>query len=240
MVDYSKRLLLALLMVIILVSLIIGGKQSIANAEGPNDTHLNWVLPADGIITDIFGSRNGHHKGIDIARSNGTPIVAADSGTVTKSYYSDTYGHVVFVKHQSGYETVYAHLKSRKVNEGDFINKGQIVGLMGNTGKSSGPHLHFEVHKKEWTVTKENSIDPFIIYGDGQVGQTVSAGDKKIDPALEVATKVDSSLKTYVVESGDTLWSIAEKFNMQIATIKERNHLHNEKIFPGQQLMISK
>lgn len=156
-----KRLLLGIIMTIILVCLIIGGKQTIANAE--EFQNLNWQFPTSGKITDVYGSRNGEHKGIDIADSVGTPIHSVDEGIVSKSYYSSSYGHVVFIKHPSGFETVYAHLQSRKAIPGKHVKRGEIIGYMGNTGKSSGPHLHFEIHKNEWTLSKQNSFDPFII-----------------------------------------------------------------------------
>lgn len=235
--EYIKRLLLAITLTVILTILILGGMQSIANAEVAY-SKLNWEFPADGTISDIYGSRNGSHKGIDIASEIGTPIHAVDQGTVSKSYYSTTYGHVIFIHHDTGYETVYAHLQSRDVNKGQNVKKGETIGRMGTTGKSSGPHLHFEIHKNKWTVSKKNSIDPFVIFGRGNIGQTVTAGDKNIEPVLEVAKGIHESSILYTVEVGDTLWEIAEKYNTDIEIIKEMNQLSNEIIMPGQQLII--
>ena len=69
------------------------------------------MWPSDGVITDLFGTRQGHHKGIDIAAPLGSHVYAVENGIVSKSYYSDTYGNVVFIKHDNQIETVYAHLK---------------------------------------------------------------------------------------------------------------------------------
>jgi len=67
-----------------------------------------WIWPADGIISDTFGTRQGKHKGIDIAGKLNSPIFSVDNGVVEKSYYSNSYGNVIFINHQSNYVTVYA------------------------------------------------------------------------------------------------------------------------------------
>ena len=166
MKDFIKRLLLGIIMTIILVCLIIGGKQTIANAE--EFQNLNWQFPTSGKITDVYGSRNGEHKGIDIADSVGTPIHSVDEGIVSKSYYSSSYGHVVFIKHPSGFETVYAHLQSRKAIPGKHVKEVKLLvtwGILVNHPvpifilkfiKTSGPyqnrilsiHLSFLVMQK--------------------------------------------------------------------------------------------
>lgn len=234
MVEYIKRLLIGIIMVIIISLLIIGSKQTIAKAEEPE---LSWIWPADGIITDTFGTRNGHHKGIDIAEAAGTPILTVDDGYVTRSYYSDTYGNVIFIKHDVGFETVYAHLSKRNVQEGQTVKKGQVIGLMGSTGESSGSHLHFEIHRNEWTVTKENSLDPSKIFGIGDIGQHVSAGLSPVK-ALEAVKGITVSADKHIVQTGDTLWSIANKYHTTVDKIKEINRLKSEMIFPEQPLLI--
>ncbi|WP_244404819.1 M23 family metallopeptidase [Saccharococcus caldoxylosilyticus] len=93
-----------------------------------------------------------------MAKSGDVPVVAAASGTVSKSYYSDSYGNVVFIRHTingTQYETVYAHLRSRAVSEGQTVSQGQFIGYMGNTGESFGQHLHFEIHKPYWTFRQK-------------------------------------------------------------------------------------
>ncbi|WP_338754126.1 M23 family metallopeptidase [Bacillus sp. FJAT-52991] len=131
-------------------------------------TSFTW--PADGKLTDTFGSRGGKHYGIDIAKSGTVPIKASASGTVSKSYYSSSYGEVVFIKHNINgvpYETVYAHMKSgsRKVSAGQKVNQGTVIGYMGNTGHSSGQHLHFELHKGTWNSSKSNAVNPLNYLG---------------------------------------------------------------------------
>ncbi|UOY91971.1 SH3 domain-containing protein [Ectobacillus sp. JY-23] len=124
-----------------------------------------FIFPASaGYVSSKFGMRWGSmHYGVDLAASGNVQIFAAADGKVSRSYYSSSYGNVVFVKHTINgqlYTTVYAHLKSRSVKEGDTVKSGQILGYMGNTGNSFGQHLHFELHKGEWNISKTNAIDP--------------------------------------------------------------------------------
>lgn len=105
-----------------------------------------FMNPTTGRLTSRFGPRWGRmHKGIDVANSIGTSILAADGGVVTKACYSGSYGNLIEIDHQNGYKTRYAHLSGYKVSVGDKVTQGQLIGLMGSTGRSTGSHLHFEV-----------------------------------------------------------------------------------------------
>ena len=121
------------------------------------------MRPAQGHISSEFGLRSlGDHKGIDIANSASVPIVAAADGQVIRSYYSSSYGNAILIAHSVNgkvFTTVYAHLSERVV-QGGSVSKGQLIGYMGNTGRSFGQHLHFEVHEGPWTLSKENAVDP--------------------------------------------------------------------------------
>lgn len=127
----------------------------------------SFTRPASGPITSDFGPRSGGmHYGVDIGkRENVVPIVAAANGTVSKSYVSSSYGECIFIKHNidgQEWETVYAHMVSgsRRVKVGDQVQKGQIIGLMGETGQADGAHLHFEIHRGSWNIQKSNAISP--------------------------------------------------------------------------------
>ncbi len=97
-----------------------------------------------GIITQNF---SWYHAGVDIANNYGTGIAAADSGRVISvQYLNSGYGYHVIINHGNGFQTLYGHLSKIYVNEGDDITRGQIIGLMGSTGRSTGNHLHFEIH----------------------------------------------------------------------------------------------
>ncbi len=131
--------------------------------NAPADAGGLFMRPAQGTFTSGFGMRDlGDHKGVDIANSVSVPIVAAADGVVSRSYYSDTYGNAIFISHSINgqvYTTVYAHLSERLVNGGS-VSKGETIGYMGNTGRSYGQHLHFEIHKGPWTIGKENAVNP--------------------------------------------------------------------------------
>ena len=106
----------------------------------------SWVLPLRGVLSSPFGPRwGGFHPGIDIAAPTGDPIRAAGAGTVVFATWDGGYGQVVRIDHPDGVRTVYAHLSRILVNEGDAVAAGQTIGLVGSTGFSTGPHLHFEV-----------------------------------------------------------------------------------------------
>ena len=108
----------------------------------------NFATPTRGSISSRYGQRWGRmHKGIDIAANVGTPIKAADGGTITYSGYRGNYGKLVEIDHGNGYITRYGHCSELNVNNGDKVSKGQTIALVGNTGRTTGPHLHFEVIK---------------------------------------------------------------------------------------------
>lgn len=122
-----------------------------------------------GYITSGYGKRildkvEEFHPGIDIGSKSSRPIVqAAYSGTVVKSGFSETFGNRVWVKMDFGYHAVYAHLESINplIKEGNRIFEGDMIGIMGNTGKSKGRHLHFELRKEP--VVGSESIKPVQI-----------------------------------------------------------------------------
>jgi murein DD-endopeptidase MepM/ murein hydrolase activator NlpD len=107
-----------------------------------------WLWPARGVFTSPYGWRWGRmHKGIDIANSVGTPILAAQSGRVTFAGWDDGgYGYLVEISHEDGSRSLYAHHSRLLVQVGEEVVQGQQIGLMGSTGRSTGPHLHFEIH----------------------------------------------------------------------------------------------
>ncbi len=104
--------------------------------------------PSRGTLSSRFGSRWGRvHTGIDIANKTGTPIYAADGGKVSFSGTNGAYGYLVIIDHENGYQTYYAHCSKLLVKKGERVYKGQHIANVGNTGRSTGPHVHFEVRK---------------------------------------------------------------------------------------------
>ena len=104
-----------------------------------------WPIPGYSYLSCYFGS--GGHRGIDVAGGNinGKPIVATDSGVVTFAGWHNSYGYCVFISHGNGYETRYAHMSALATGTGALVERGQVIGNVGSTGNSTGPHLHFEV-----------------------------------------------------------------------------------------------
>lgn len=120
--------------------------------------------PVSGRITSKFAYRihpisgkRQFHDGLDIANDSGTKIVAAGSGIVTYSGWNGGYGRVIIISHGYGYKSVYAHNRKNLVAVGERVKKGQVIAELGNTGRSTEPHLHFEVYYKG------NKIDPLKI-----------------------------------------------------------------------------
>lgn len=123
-------------------------RGNLANQLTPNAGAVsatgNWIWPATGTITQSFRS---WHKGLDIANHNGGNILAADSGTVIVAGWPDNtgYGNRVMINHGNGYQTLYGHLSKIAVVVGQTVKRGDVVGQMGSTGRSTGTHLHFEI-----------------------------------------------------------------------------------------------
>lgn len=111
-----------------------------------------------GYRKDPFKRRAGFHSGIDIDANYGQKIVATADGKVTKASWHSSYGKTVVIKHDNGYETLFGHLSSITVEEGDQVKVGDIIGKAGSTGRSTGVHLHYEVIKDGERVNPKNFL----------------------------------------------------------------------------------
>jgi murein DD-endopeptidase MepM/ murein hydrolase activator NlpD len=104
-----------------------------------------FVWPTSGVITQGYKPL---HAAVDIGAPTGTSVRASDTGYVVIAGWSDYgYGYYVVIDHGNGYQTLYAHLSRFFVNAGDVVGQGTVIGLVGSTGRSSGPHLHFEINQ---------------------------------------------------------------------------------------------
>ncbi|ACB86470.1 M23 family metallopeptidase [Natranaerobius thermophilus] len=115
--------------------------------------HTPSKPPVNGRITSGFGTRSNpltgrreFHEGVDIAASHGTPVRAPANGQVVYRSYRGGYGNLIIIDHGYGYTTYYAHLSDFNVSRGEQVESGDIIGYVGNTGNSTAPHLHYEVH----------------------------------------------------------------------------------------------
>ena len=139
--------------------------------DNHNHGHTNanqnyaWPLSSSGRLTSNFGYRdlvvNGSnfHAGIDLAANIGTPILAAKDGIVTKSGWLGGYGYAVYINHNDGTQTRYAHMSQILVGQNQYVKQGEMLGLVGSTGISTGPHLHFELRVNGYAVNPLEYLD---------------------------------------------------------------------------------
>jgi murein DD-endopeptidase MepM/ murein hydrolase activator NlpD len=148
-------------------------KDSLKAVRGALQDQLTFLMarptgwPARGIITSGFGWRKSpytwgqeFHEGLDIAAPSGTPIHATADGTVKESGWRSGYGRVVTIRHGFGFATFYAHNTRNAVSVGDKISRGDIVAYIGNTGRSTGPHLHYEVRRYGRKLDPRGYLEP--------------------------------------------------------------------------------
>lgn len=133
----------------------------------PQVSSGSWTKPTTGRLTSGYGWRefggSEYHYGIDIANASGTPVVAAADGIVSYAAPLSTYGNAVIVTHSIGgqiYTSLYAHLSSYNVSVGTKVTKGMQIAKIGTTGRSTGPHLHFEIHSGTWVNQKTGNLNP--------------------------------------------------------------------------------
>ncbi|UPG64355.1 peptidoglycan DD-metalloendopeptidase family protein [Metabacillus endolithicus] len=241
-----RRMSLVLLTLSTMIGILVIDKNHVQAKSYIKELEDQWVQPVNGTITDTFGTRHGKHKGIDIAAPEGEEIVSVSAGKVTKSYYSDSYGNVVFIEHPEGYETVYAHLSKRNVKEGETVKKGQVVGIIGNTGISTGTHLHFELHEGEWTYEKEHALDPLFVFEShtAHANQEKKENENKDHIQIQEESKKNTTneqevqKKVITVSKGDTLWGLSSEYDVSIKSLQKWNDLNGETIYQNQQLTL--
>lgn len=184
-----------------------------------------------------FGPRRGRrHQGVDIPLKTGDPIYAAFTGKVRMSKYLGGYGNVVVIRHENGIETFHGHLSKRMVEEGDWVNAGDVIGLGGSTGRSTGPHLHFETRYQgfafdpQWLidfktgdlrhrlfVLKKKYFSPYSNYEQDFEDEWKNEEDDKREEAERAA------MRWHTIKSGDTLGRIAINNGTTVSAICKLN-----------------
>lgn len=137
-----------------------GGGSTVSTAGSSGGSFSGFSSPLNYLtVTCAYGWRihpiwgdKRFHSGVDLAANQGDPIYAIASGTVTSASYSDAYGYNVSISHGSGYGSMYAHMTSYTVSAGQYVSQGEVIGYVGSTGWSTGPHLHFEIYVNGSTV----------------------------------------------------------------------------------------
>ena len=178
------------------------------------------------------------HRGVDMHISIGDSIVAAYPGKVVVSKYNRRgYGHYVMIEHANGTRTLYGHLKKRLVNVGDVVEGGQLVGWGGNTGRSSGPHLHFEIRYGEV------NIDPATVFNIEEGTLLENTDHFSIASAVESHNAIQKELskhRYHRIRSGDTLGKIARLYGTTIERLCRLNGIKRTSILRiGQTLRCS-
>ena len=199
-------------------------------SEKPDD----HMIPCTGHVTSGFGPRRGRmHYGVDLKLQTGDPVVCAFSGMVRISKYNKSFGHVVVVRHHNGLETLYAHLSKRKLEPGQMVFAGDTLGLGGNTGRSYGSHLHFEVR------FLDQPIDPALLF-DVETGRLKADNfeiTKNTFETIAAAKAAAGARKYHVVRGGDTLSAIARRHGTSVGALCRLNGISQKRILrPGQRL----
>ena len=198
----------------------------------------NFVMPvSNGRVSSHFGPRRYRfHYGIDLALPVGNPVVSAFSGKVRIiDYEPGGYGHYVVMRHDNGLETVYAHLSAVTCQLNQRLEAGQQLGLSGNTGRSTGPHLHFE------TRYIGNAFNPatMINFDSKQVYAKNYTLSKRRNFGYQQQKAVSSQLaKYYRIRKGDNLSRIAARNGVTVNKLKKLNGISGHRLMPGQKIRI--
>lgn len=205
---------------------------------------FTWPTPWTSRPTSHFGPRRRRfHYGLDLAQPTGEPIYAAFDGVVRVSRRNKSYGHLVIIHHANGLETYYAHMSKRMVKAGDHVTSGQQIGLCGNTGRSFGSHLHFEIRYMGNAMNPENVIDCQTHDLLSPTLTLTSSSFRKV--AKHGATARGRSGGTpssgwYRVRQGDTLEKIARRNGTTVRRLCQLNGISENKIIhPGDRLKVS-
>jgi hypothetical protein len=195
------------------------------------------AMPVCGDLTSPFGPRRGRmHYGIDLELDHGDPVVAAFEGMVRISRYNKTFGHVVVVRHSNGLETLYAHLSQRNVEAGDHVEAGDMLGLGGSTGRSTGDHLHFEVRYLD------QPIDPQLVFDveNGELKAKHLDLHKGVFAEIEKARETAAKKRYHVVRRGDTLSAIARRYGTSVQRLCRLNRISQRSVLRvGQRIRTS-
>ncbi len=195
----------------------------------------SWSMPSMGAVTSNFGYRPRFHRmhyGIDLKLNVGDPVRAAFDGKVRIVGCQGGYGNVIVIRHSNGLETVYGHLSRHLVHVDQYVKAGEIVALGGNTGRSTGPHLHFETRFLGKPINpaeifdfqnKVTHMDTYVFYANNK---------QKTGRSLANV----SGIAYHKVKSGDTLSSIAEKYGTTVSVLRKLNKIKRSNLRLGQLL----
>lgn len=202
-----------------------------------DNLHKEFVAPVPGIVTSRYGYRKGrYHNGIDLNLRTGDTVKAAFSGRVRYAKWNDGgFGNLVIIRHYNGLETFYAHLSKHLVAPDQEVKAGEPIGLGGNTGRSFGAHLHFEVRFYDAPMNPEEVIDfakkelkdENLMVHKRLFRPGAKPSDEEISgesiAAVQARTEAAATRKYYKIRTGDTLSQIAAKSNTTVSRLCKLN-----------------
>ena len=203
---------------------------------------FSWPTPESARTSSHFGPRRRRfHYGLDLAQPTGEPIYAVFDGVVRISKRNRSYGNLVIIHHANGLETYYAHMSKREVSVGDHVKSGDLIGLCGNTGRSFGSHLHFEIRYMGNAINPENVIDCAT---HGLISNTLtltSDSFRKVGKGGKGSKGSGaSSSGWYRVRQGDTLEKIARRNGTTVKRLCQLNGIKaNTTLRVGQRLKVT-
>ncbi len=206
---------------------------------------FTWPTPWTARPTSHFGPRRRRfHYGLDLAQPTGEPIYAAFDGVVRISKRNKSYGNLVILHHANGLETYYAHMSQRNVVAGQQVKSGDVIGLCGNTGRSFGSHLHFEVRYMGNALNPEDVIDCSTHDLVSDRLELTSKSFRKVakggNHAVSGSGGGTATSGWYRVRQGDTLEKIARRNGTTVRRLCQLNGIKETKILhPGDRLKVS-
>lgn len=186
-----------------------------------------FILPGNGgYIISRFGPRSGRmHYGTDIKMQKGDTVLAVNDGIIARAGWGYGFGNIIIVQHKNNIQTYYAHLSEFIKEKGEWVAKGEPIGLAGSTGRARGPHLHFEMHEDG------QAFDPELVFDFEKLEIRFDANDEETLVALHKKLKPKGYSKNiavpefYKVRRGDSLWVISRKFRTSISEICQLNQI---------------
>ena len=208
---------------------------------------FTWPTPWTSRPSSHYGPRRRRfHYGLDLAQPTGEPIYAAFDGVVRISKYNKSYGNLVILHHANGLETYYAHMSKRNVVAGQQVKSGDVLGLCGNTGRSFGSHLHFEVRYMGNALNPENVIDCSTHDLISNQLEITSSSFRKVAKGSSKEWSAGSSQSStgdgswYRVRQGDNLSKIARRNGITVKRLCQLNGISESKVLhPGDKLRVS-
>lgn len=202
------------------------------------DDSSQFCSPYTTKVYSKFGYRRGRrHQGCDLPLKTGDPVHVAFDGMVRVSRYTKGYGNLVVVRHANGLETFYGHLSRRDVKEGDWVSSGDVIGLGGSTGRSTGPHLHFETRYQgyafdpEWLIDFEKGVlrsgvftlkkkylsasSKYVPESEDEEEEILLAEGAEREAAAKRAAE-EAAKQYHTIKSGDTLGALAIKYHTSV------------------------